>query len=607
MSASQPTTADADTVDAAAVLRRLGRFSLLRLIGKSRRSMAWRVRDPRSDRERILVLPRQQPAHDAALQRWKRAVERGARLEHPNLAKAVEIGLSDHWPYVLYEPAGQLTIGEATQQPQALSGIDAAALLTELLQGLAYAHEGAVAHHDVQPFLLLSGDSQPARLMGLEVGGHIDADKAAGAPMAPLTGLEALALQSQRLAARSDVLAVGLLLHRLLAGQPALDEADIGVAIERLPPHGRELVRLPWNTPLQVPEVLRAIVNRSTDRQPRRRYASARSLLQALDGWRVSDSALGGGPLALLLDRLHSVGSLPASPGSAERAARLTMMERHRTDELAEVVMQDLALTFELLRWVNGVQVRGTQAVGSAPVLTVRRAIAMVGLDGVRRAALGLRGWPGPLDEPAATALRALFDSVKHAGRLARELRPAGYDAEVVSLLAMLQNLGRLITSYHFPNEVLQIHRLMRPVPGGTAGQPEEPGMTEQAAAFAVLGTDIESIGHAVARHWGLDETVLHLIRRLPATVTPRVADNDDDVLRAVASCANELGDSLSLPADRRAAATRHIAQRYARALGITYRDVQDILAGSRAAVGSASKEATRGEVRRGELSGAAS
>ena len=38
-------------------------------------------------------------------------------------------------------------------------------------------------------------------------------------------------------------------------------------------------------------------------------------------------------PLALLLDRMRSVGVLPASPGGAERAARLALMERGRNDE----------------------------------------------------------------------------------------------------------------------------------------------------------------------------------------------------------------------------------------------------------------------------------
>ena len=278
----------------------------------------------------------------------------------------------------------------------------------------------------------------------------------------------------------------------------------------------------------------------------------------------------------MLIDRLRSVGVLAGVSGQ-RCAGGATGADgvAHRT---GEVVLQDLALAFELLRGVNSAQVRAAQASGSGPVLTVRRAISLLGLDGVRRAALGLRPWPGPLGESAAQTLRTLIDAAKRAGRVAQALRPAGYDAEVVHLVTLLQNLGRLIVGYHFPDELQQIRRLMLAAPAVRAGEPDEPGMSEQAASFAVLGADIEAIGAAVARHWGLDDTVMHLIRRLPLSTTPRSIDNDDDMLRAVASCGNEAVDALSMSGAPRQAALRCVAQRYARALHIDLRDLQDVL-----------------------------
>jgi eukaryotic-like serine/threonine-protein kinase len=562
----------------AALIRHLGHFELLALAGKSQRCMAWRVCDQRfgdERREGILLLPRVQPTDGAALLRWEQTVRRASRLNHPNLAAARDIGVCEHWPYVLYDCGTAQTLAERFRG-SALGAQEAAALCAQVLRGLAFAHDGGVAHRDLQPFMLLLDEHGGVQLMGLEVAleaAQSAADATSSEP-APRTSIDALDLHAQREAAHRDVLAMGLLLHWMLAGRPALDEPDSGELMQRLPPEGRELVRLPWSTPLPVPEVLRAIANRATDRQPRQRYRSARGMQRALDGWLQVDGASGGGPLALLLDRLHSVGALPSSPGSAAREARLARMDRERTNELAEVVLQDLALAFELLRWVNSAQVRGALAAGSGPVLTIRRAIAMLGLDGVRRAALGLRAWPGPLPEAAALALGQLIDSVKRAGRVAQAIRPAGYDAEVVHLVTLLQNLGRLLTAYHFPDELLQIQRLM--------GEAEDAGMSEQAASYAVLGADIEGIGAAVARHWGLDDAVLHLIRRMPLATPPRTIDNDDDMLRAVASCANEAVDALGLPDARRAQALRRVAQRYGRALHIKLDDLQDALRATR-------------------------
>jgi non-specific serine/threonine protein kinase len=345
--------------------------------------------------------------------------------------------------------------------------------------------------------------------------------------------------------------------------------------IERLPPLGRDLVRLPWDTGHAVPEVLRAIVNRATDRQERQRYRNARTLERALDGWYRHEGDQGGGPLALLADRIRAAGVLPSVPGGAARAARLALMERERTNELAEIVLQDTALTFELIRLVNSAQVRAAMAAGSGPVLTVRRTIAMLGLDGVRRAALSLRAWPGPLSDEQGNELERQLDRVRRAARIAQWIRPAGYDAEVVFLLTLLQNLGRLVLQYHFPDEAQQIRRLMLPAPATKAGEPDEPGMSEEGAAYAVLGIDIESLGAAVARQWGLDDAVMHMIRRAPAGSPVRSAETDDEVLRLTGSCANEVVDASLLPAHQQAAALQRVAQRYARALHVTLRDIQ--------------------------------
>ena len=567
-------------------VRWFGRLQLLRLLGKSERSMAWRVVDPRSGQEQMLVLPRVQPADAAAMERWQQAVRHGAKLNHPQLAAVVDIGVQDGWPYVAYDPRDGATVSERLSS-RGLPALEAAGWATQVLQGLAYAHEAGVSHHDLQPFLLLVNDSGQLRVAGLSVACQMAQGVAEARPAGTTT--EPSALRSQRAAAERDVLAAGVLMHGLLTGQPALEETDIGVALTRLPPTGREILRLPWTTAQPVPEPLRAIVNRATDRQERQRYRNARTLLRALEGWAATESGAGGGPLALLSDKLRMAGVLPSSPGAAARAARLTLMERERTIELAEVVLEDQALSFELLRLVNTAQVRGGQISGNGPVLTVRRAIAMLGLEGVRRAALALRPWPGPLNDAGAAELQRLMDRCQRAGRTALLLRPAGYDAEVVYLVTLMQNLGRLVVTYHFPDEAAQIRRLMLPAPAAKEGDPEEPGMDEANAAFAVLGADIEAIGAAVARHWGLDESVLGLIRRLPQNTPVRNADSDDDVLRTLASCANEAVDALALPAPRVAGALHRVVGRYGRTLEFGLRELQAALQGQASGpVGSA-------------------
>jgi eukaryotic-like serine/threonine-protein kinase len=581
------------TTAAAPVMRKLGRFELHQLLGRSARTMAWRASDTLIGHERVLVLPRQQPADRAALEAWLGQARRAARLAHPNLAHALEVGEQEHWPYVAYDNAIGPTLAERPAGRNGEAAADIARWMTQALAGLAFAHDAGVAHHDLQPFLLTLADNGTLRVLGLEV-----AADGAGPPPAASDATEVSdSLRQARSAAERDVLALGIVMHGLLTSAPPLELRDVSAVIARLPPQGRETLRLPWDLPRPVPDALRVIANRATDRQPRQRYRNARTLARALEGWLESDSNQGQDSHAQLIERVRQIGALPALPGAATRAARLALMEREHNDELAQVVLGDPALSFELLKSVNSAQVRGTQVSGNGPVLTVRRAIAMVGLEGVRRSALGLRDWPGPLDSAGAQDLAHAVGQALRAARVAQSLRPAGYDAEVVSLVAMMQNLGRLVVQYHFADEMRQVRRLMQPAPheaDDASAAPAGPGMSEQAAAFAVLGADIEGMGAAVARWWGMDDAVLHMIRRLPTQVPVRHADGDDEVLRTVASAANEAVDALAVPAAQQAGAIERVAQRYARVLEVTARDLQAALQASGA--GSIGATADEGE-----------
>jgi HD-like signal output (HDOD) protein len=559
----------------AGAVRRLGRFELLKLLGKSARSMVWLVNDPRSQQELVLAIPRHQPPDAAAMERWTQGVRKAARLNHPHLAHVVEVGEQERWPYVAYDRANGATLAEKLTS-QGLPAVDVARCAIQALDGLAFAHEAGVVHRDLQLHMLMLSEQGTLRVLGFETAFEDDETDGDAPTGARSLSIDPNQLRAQRDAAQRDVLAVGLLMHHLLVGAPPLEEPDVARAIGRLPPVGQEFVRLPWSLPRPVPEPLRAIVNRSTDRQERQRYRNARTFAHALQGWLDAESNQGGGPMALLLDRVRAIGPLPALPGGTVRAAKLLKMERERTNELAELVLRDLALAFELLRAVNTAKVRGTQVAGNGPVLTVRRAIAMIGLEGVQRAAQGLRPWPGPLDAQGARDLQALIERVKRAGRIAQSLRPAGYDAEVVYLVTLLQSLGRLVVQYHFPDEAAQIRRLMLPEPSPKPGEPPLPGMTEENAAFAVLGADIEALGAAVARQWGMDDEVMHMIRRLPGDKPVRQLDGDGDVLRAVGSLGNEVADAIGLPAQQVTPALARVAQRYGRALNLTLKDIQE-------------------------------
>lgn len=543
--------------------------------------------------EVTLHMPRVRPAGADALDAWLQRVRMAARLDHPHLARVAAIGVEDRWPYLLVEASQGLTLADwlaSRQQPRC---DELAGLVAQALEGLAYAHEAGAVHRDLQLHHLLVDERGELRVAALEVAleptdgeSLFAALHAETAPeSAPQSALDPGHLREQRDRAARDVLCVGLVLHRLLAGAPPFDEPDTGRAAARLPPLGRETLRLPWSTPQPVAAALRAIVDRATARQPRQRYLSARTLLRALEGWRAAAAQERGGAVALLLERLASAGHLPMMPGAGLLAARLTRLEDRHAAETSSQVLSDLALSFELLRQANAAQVHGGLIAG--PVLSMRRCIALLGVKGVRQAVAMLRRWPGALAEADAPALARRMAQAGLAGHVAQALRPAGYDAETVHLITVLQSLGRLLVQYHFAADAAQIAMLVAPVAASDSDDGREaPGLSEAAAASAVLGVELDALGVAMARHWGLADDVVKMMRRLPLSRPVRAPEGDLDLLRTLASAANEAVDATLCPDPvGRDAALHAVVQRYARSLALTMRELERAIAAARDAL----------------------
>jgi len=551
---------------AATPLRSFGRFELRALLSKSARSLMWRVFDPRHGQELVLCMPREKPNSAPALEHWLRMAQGAERVQHPHLAPPFEIGQVEDWPYVAYDRALGETLDERMARQTAPLPIDAANWIAQLLEGLAFAHEAGHAHRDIQMASVVIDAQDKVKLIGLEVAQEV---------FPASVDFNTVTRRAVRESAEEDVLCVGLLLNRILSGRAVLEENDLQHVVQQMQPIGRELVRLGWETPHPIPDPLRAICNRATDRQLRQRYHLARSFLRALDGWRQAAAHDDGGPVVLLLDKLQRIGHLPTTISGVHRFTAGSGLEAQHASALSEFVLKDMALSLELLRRVNNaLKQAGHQG---DTILNMQRAIQMLGLDGLQYAANALKPWPGPLQPVAAEMLRQLMARVAKAAQVAQALRPAGYDAEVVHLITVMQNLGRLLLQYHFPDDAQQIRQLMVP-PEPTEEQPNPPSMSEQAAAYAVLGCDLDALGAAVARHWGLGDELLQMIRRQPLDAAVHPPRSDADTLRLTCSFANELVDALGLPEARRRPGVDAATRRYAKALGVGLREVMEAL-----------------------------
>ncbi len=441
---------------------------------------------------------------------------------------------------------------------------DAVGLMLGVLDDLAAAHDQGLVHGDLKLTSLQVGQDGRVRVMDFGSSTPVLHNAAGSAghavPLAPGARRGDPALPSL------DVFAAGAVLGELLCGAPLQRQAKRQPAQQALP---FEDLELPATVLLD--HTLRGIVCRAISSDVQTRYPTARALHAALSAWLTPEPAAvesGHATLDFLLRRMRHKTDFPALSASVVRIQRVATSESESLASLTEEILQDVSLTNKLLRMVNTVHF---SAVADGGISTVSRAVALVGFAGIRNMALSVILLEQMGDKGHAAQMKEEYLRALMAGMLAAELSAHSRQSEVAFLAAMMQNLGRLLTEYYFPEEALQIRQQL-PASGATHA-------AREAAARQVLGLGFDDLGVGVAKAWGLPNNMLRALRLPESEVPTRAIDAQADQgvprMRWLARSANALADAL-LAADGPAqtSALAVVAERYAPALALRANDL---------------------------------
>jgi serine/threonine-protein kinase len=223
-------------------------------------------------------------AHAGAdeLARFRREAEAIARLQHPNIVQIYEIGERGGLPYFSLEFCGGGSL-EKKLDGTPLPPREAAALVETLARAMHAAHEKGVIHRDLKPAnVLLVEDGTPkitdfGLAKKLDEAGQTASGALLGTPsyMAPEQ-----AAGSKQLSPAVDIYGLGALLYELLTGRPPFRaETPLDTVLQVLERHPAPPRLLNPN----VDRDLQTICLKCLEKDPRRRYGSAKALAEDLE------------------------------------------------------------------------------------------------------------------------------------------------------------------------------------------------------------------------------------------------------------------------------------------------------------------------------------
>ncbi len=279
----------------------VGPYRLLRELGRGGMGEVWladRV-DGSLKRQVALKLPTLGIRRAVLVQRFARERDILASLAHPNIARLYDAGIADDGqPYLALELVNGVPITAYCEQ-QALDQRARVQLMRQVMDAVQFAHAHLVIHRDIKPGNVLVTPQGQAMLLDFGVAKLLHEDQAQAEETAlTQAGGRALTLDYAApeqvaglpVSTATDVYALGVLLHELLAGERPFrgTKRDVEQAIlTQEPPRQRSL-----------PADLATIVLKALKKAPAERYATADAFAEDLGRW------LRGEPVVAQPDRL---------------------------------------------------------------------------------------------------------------------------------------------------------------------------------------------------------------------------------------------------------------------------------------------------------------
>ena len=272
----------------------LGRYEILGLLGSGGMGEVYRARDTNLGREvAVKLLPAELGTDAERRARFEREAQSIAALNHPNVVTLYAFEEADDVPFLVMELVAGCTLEEEIPA-NGLSQQRLFELALALIDAVAAAHAKGITHRDLKPQnVMIDGEgrvkvldfglakllTQPAE----SVDATIAIDPAAtreGFIVGTAAYMSPEQAEGKPVDARSDVFSLGILLYQMITGtRPFNGDTQMSTLTAVLRDEPRPVLELRPDLPRQLSRILR----RCLEKDPDRRYESAKGLRYDLE------------------------------------------------------------------------------------------------------------------------------------------------------------------------------------------------------------------------------------------------------------------------------------------------------------------------------------
>jgi serine/threonine protein kinase/Tfp pilus assembly protein PilF len=273
----------------------LGHYRVLEKIGQGGMGVVYRARDERLERDVALkVLPADALTDDAARRQFRKEALALARLNHPNIGAVYDFDCQDGVDFLVMEFIPGATVSEKVAA--GISEKEVLQLGRQLTAGLAAAHEQGIVHRDLKPANLRVTPDGHLKILDFGLAKLLHHDPGwdatvtatqAGAVAGTVPYMAPEQLRGDTIDARADIYAAGVVLYEMATGQRPFSQSVHARLVD-------DILHQPPPAPTalnpRISPVFESIVLKALDKDPDRRYQSAKELRVDLDRLAIPSS-----------------------------------------------------------------------------------------------------------------------------------------------------------------------------------------------------------------------------------------------------------------------------------------------------------------------------
>jgi CheY-like chemotaxis protein len=263
---------------------RLGqRYEILAELGRGGMGTVYRARDVELDEEIAIKTLRPELVTDPTLLgRFKDEIRLARRLSHQNIVRTHDFGEWSGVYFLTMEYVEGITVRELLDTRGRLGIPSTLAIATQLARSLAVAHAHGVIHRDIKPQNLLLDAAGVLKVMDFGVARLAERSTSvteAGLVIGTPAYMPPEQLMGEKVDARSDLFAAGVVLYECLTGRPPFEGSTVVSLVAKLL---SQEPQPPAALNPEVPPALSALVVQLLAKKPEDRVQSAAELVERL-------------------------------------------------------------------------------------------------------------------------------------------------------------------------------------------------------------------------------------------------------------------------------------------------------------------------------------